>query len=192
MSKEDWIYRALNKWWIGADVNAIEFISKWLFLFDDDSIEQEIVCDLFANGYCFYFAYLLQIELLYGEVKWQRMRGHIMWTYNDMPYDIYGVYDDSQVVMCSLYELEDKLDLFKHVYSKHDVIRFISTFKYRRYQDVNPVKYGEVVEKLFSGELGKYFPWILSIAFGRGEPAGSDWIDTDGKVYNIYGEVKNG
>lgn len=49
--------------------------------------------DLFANGFCYYFAVILH-NAFGGTIVWHEGYGHILWMdENKIVYDIYGVYD---------------------------------------------------------------------------------------------------
>lgn len=81
---------------INADV--LEFIRKIREHKDHSGNMSESITDLFASGYCYYFAVLLQ-HVYGGEICWVEGRGHIVWLdgndlEHDIAYDIYGVYDD--------------------------------------------------------------------------------------------------
>lgn len=57
---------------------------------DSHSIEQ-----FFANGYCYYFAMMLQSVFLHGEIVWLAPYAHIAWRdkQTGIVYDINGIYD---------------------------------------------------------------------------------------------------
>lgn len=92
MSKEEWI----KEWtsWRYAKVNedVITFIANFLYA---DERGTETVYNLFASGYCYYFAKFLQDAFNRGEICWHRNYSHIVWRDDDgVAYDIGGVFYD--------------------------------------------------------------------------------------------------
>lgn len=59
----------------------------------------DVLTIFFLNGYCYYFAQILNTAFSGGTVCWSVDRGHIVWLdgtdlENDIAYDITGVYED--------------------------------------------------------------------------------------------------
>lgn len=73
----------------------------------------EVIRKLFHDGYCYYFALMLKDAFPGGMVAWAKPFGHIVFVYNDVPYDIEGVYfGDGNTV--DYKELGDTLEEFRH------------------------------------------------------------------------------
>lgn len=193
--KQEFIQDYTTGRFAGSDRRALEFIADVLYfnvpdISSDDSCE--IIGDLFANGYCYHFALMLAIELGYGEVKWLRGYSHIMWCYNGVAYEIYGIYDDvAPGGMTQLSELEDMVSAFEHIPSSKSVYRFISRMKCHT-TAYNAEMYSAVVESLFTGRFSYHFACLLNVLFARGGVVeikeGYAFQDTDGRCWTIKGE----
>ena len=62
-----------------------------------DCVEEDSLYNVFENGYCYYFAQILNLAFpKMGEVFWIRNRGHFVWKSNlsNICYDISGIYID--------------------------------------------------------------------------------------------------
>ena len=62
-----------------------------------DCVEVDSLYNVFENGYCYYFAQILNLAFpKMGEVFWIRNRGHFVWKSNlsNICYDISGIYID--------------------------------------------------------------------------------------------------
>ena len=87
-SKEDFIKAYTTGMFKNADKDVIQFIA-------DINWKDENAHDLFANGYCYYFAIMLQEAFHRGIICWHRNHGHIVWEDNTgIAYDIDGVFTD--------------------------------------------------------------------------------------------------
>ena len=92
--KERWIEKSTSGICASADRSVITFIAEFRMRQGYDSDD---IYDLFANGYCFYFATILQTSFSRGEVCWHRCHGHIMWRDTDgQAYDIGGLFLDAR------------------------------------------------------------------------------------------------
>lgn len=70
------------------EVEPLEFINN--FRGDSEEIRSK-----FRNGYCYYFAKMLQMTYSRGEVFWTAPFGHFVWvdSTDDKAYDIEGLYE---------------------------------------------------------------------------------------------------
>lgn len=91
--KERWIEKSTSGICASANRSVIAFIAEFRMRHGYDSDD---VYDLFANGYCFYFATILHTAFSRGEVCWHRCHGHIVWRDTDgQTYDIGGLFLDA-------------------------------------------------------------------------------------------------
>lgn len=73
----------------------------------------EIIRKLFHDGYCYYFALMLRDAFPGGFMSWTKPFGHIVYVYDDVPYDIEGVYfGEGDTVDYNA--LGDTLEAFRH------------------------------------------------------------------------------
>lgn len=80
---------------------------------------EEVLYDVFASGYCFYFAYMLKLAFGRGRVCLAAPFGHIVWEDVDhTPYDINGVCDSAYEALIPIEELGDGIEGFMHVPGK--------------------------------------------------------------------------
>lgn len=98
--KKEWLnfYKENDKY---KDVNmqVLEFIAEITFFPNLDCQSDGCIDHLFLNGYCYYFAQILNTAFSGGTICWSVNRGHIVWLdgsdlQNDIAYDITGVYED--------------------------------------------------------------------------------------------------
>ena len=88
-------------------------VGKW----SDDCVE--IIRKKFRAGYCYYFAYILQIAFNRGEVCWAAPFSHIVWVDTDKtPYDVEGIYYGEAIVFIPVSYLHGMENDFKHVEGK--------------------------------------------------------------------------
>lgn len=88
MSKEEWIKGWTTGKFESANKQVIRFIADFLYRSED-------MYDVFASGYCYYFALMLKAAFNRGEICWHRGYGHIVWVDDDnTAYDIGGVFYD--------------------------------------------------------------------------------------------------
>lgn len=84
---EDWVVRQLKSF-----PDSREDVLKFICKFNSRSFD---LYDVFASGYCYYFANMLKLAFNRGMVCWSAGRAHIVWLDdNDVAYDIGGVYYD--------------------------------------------------------------------------------------------------
>ncbi len=73
-----------------ADTQVLQFIYK--FLMHGGEENAEVIRNQFRNGYCYYFAHMLQTAFNRGTVCIAAPIGHFVWMdENQVPYDIEGV-----------------------------------------------------------------------------------------------------
>lgn len=98
--KERWLNFYLNnEAYKNVNMNVLQFIADITFFPNLDCTTDGCIDHLFSNGYCYYFAQMLNTAFSGGTVCWSVDRGHIVWLdgtdlQNDIPYDITGVYED--------------------------------------------------------------------------------------------------
>ena len=67
-------------------MTIVEFIDQ----FENKAKDPEVLRDIFTNGYCYYFAKMLEIAFPGGEVCLCYPKGHFVHSYEDKAYDIWG------------------------------------------------------------------------------------------------------
>lgn len=88
-----------------------------------ENIEEDSLYDVFENGYCYYFANILNLAFpALGRVVWIRNHGHIVWqsNFSGICYDISGIYvdyEDGDLVEIS--RLGNLLKDFQHTNAKY-------------------------------------------------------------------------
>lgn len=99
----------------GARRDVLEFI--WRVVNHNPIPEgQEAIENIFASGYCYYFALMLK-DAFGGDIRWPKYKGHIVWVdvINMIAYDIHGVYEDAGPdELLPLELLGDTLEGFRH------------------------------------------------------------------------------
>ena len=114
MNKNEWIKAWTTGKWEKTNKEVITFIADFLYA---DRKNTETVYNLFASGFCYYFATMLKTAFNRGTVCWHRNHGHIVWVDdNNIAYDIGGVFYD--------YEIGDLLDV------EHSLGRLLVGFKH--------------------------------------------------------------
>lgn len=82
----------------------------------DDTTASDIIYNQFANGYCYYFAHMLQIAFKRGNICWAAPFGHIVWKDdNDVAYDISGCNDSECQYYIPIHMLGNMIKDFTHV-----------------------------------------------------------------------------
>lgn len=71
-----------------VDLQILQFIADFVYHADNQSTYH-----LFSQGYCYHFALILKNTFNKGEICWVAPFAHFIWLYNDIPYDINGIYD---------------------------------------------------------------------------------------------------
>lgn len=110
ITKEDWVLQFVRRY-PGANEEVLNFIADINFRYDDN-YQTDTIRDFFCNGYCYYFAKMLQ-DHFGGLLKWIYKVSHIIWydQKSQMCYDMDGIcvdYSDEELmdINClSSYEL---------------------------------------------------------------------------------------
>ena len=74
-----------------GDKNILRFIGKILYHSGVENLQ--VIYDLFIQGYCYYFAKMLEDAFPGGEIYQAYPYGHIVYVYDGIPYDINGICD---------------------------------------------------------------------------------------------------
>lgn len=95
-----------------GDKNILRFIGKILYHSGVENLQ--VIYDLFIQGYCYYFAKMLEDAFPGGEICQAYPYGHIVYVYDGIPYDINGICDydvsDEDFIPISKININD----FKH------------------------------------------------------------------------------
>lgn len=95
-----------------GDKNILSFIGKILYHSGVENLQ--VIYDLFIQGYCYYFAKILEDAFPGGEICQAYPYGHIVYVYDGIPYDINGICDydvsDEDFIPISKIDIND----FKH------------------------------------------------------------------------------
>ena len=95
-----------------GDKNILRFIGKILYHSGVENLQ--VIYDLFIQGYCYYFAKILEDAFPGGEICQASPSGHIGYVYDGIPYDINGICDydvsDEDFIPISKININD----FKH------------------------------------------------------------------------------
>lgn len=102
-----------------TDEKVLTFIGNITGYHYPNSQKQDSIYELFASGYCYYFALMLKDAFQRGEVCWCAPHGHICWVDdNGHPYDIHGSCDSECDYFIPILYIQDGLADFKHVPGK--------------------------------------------------------------------------
>ena len=97
---------------LNSNPKIIKFIADFVY-FDDQDVHNR-----FKNGYCYYFAKMLQTAFPGGYIAWAVPFGHLVYMYNQIPYDIEGVYPGEATEFIPEEFLGDAINDFTH--NSHD------------------------------------------------------------------------
>lgn len=98
--KKEWLnFYKDNLEYKNVNMKVLQFINEITFFPNLDCNSDGCIDHLFSNGYCYYFAQILNTAFQGGTICWSVDRGHIVWLdgtdlQNDIAYDITGVYED--------------------------------------------------------------------------------------------------
>ena len=81
----------------------IEFIGNFYKSNDKSHEECEVIRKQFRNGYCYHFAVILRDLFPGGEMCIAAPFGHIVYVYENIPYDVEGVYDGEATDFIPIY-----------------------------------------------------------------------------------------
>ena len=93
---------------LNGEPQIIKFIADFVY-FDDQDVHNR-----FKNGYCYYFAKMLQTAFPGGYIAWAVPFGHLVYMYNQVPYDIEGVYPGEATEFIPEEFLGDAINDFTH------------------------------------------------------------------------------
>lgn len=118
MMKEEWIKKQCK---YGVNKTIITFIADVLFhntpgVTDENSIES--IRSLFASGYCYYFAKMLQDAFPGGKICICYPYGHIVYIYDDVAYDIDGVSTAEYEMYIPAEQFGEAINDFRHIQGK--------------------------------------------------------------------------
>lgn len=121
--KEEWIEAWTSGKWESSNKEVITFIAD--ILFHSPNLKSNNIYNLFACGYCYYFALILKDAFKRGNIVWHKGFGHIVWEDDDgTAYDIGGVfYDYGKGDLVPLDELGDSISSFTKIDKKGKVVR---------------------------------------------------------------------
>lgn len=103
----------------GADEDILRFIADILYHCGTGNVETKSIQMLFRSGYCYYFAVMLQDAFPGGTICWAAPFGHIVYQYDDIAYDIEGVYSGEADCFIPVDRLGNALDDFRHIPGKN-------------------------------------------------------------------------
>lgn len=113
----------------------IEFIGNFYKSNDKSHEECEVIRKQFRNGYCYHFAVILKDLFPGGEICVAAPFGHIVYVYENIPYDVEGVYDGEATDLIPISFLGDRIKNFKHIPGEHveetlnDVVNTIKSYR---------------------------------------------------------------
>lgn len=113
----------------GGDEILITFIGDILFHSGENVYKIEAIRNLFENGYCYYFAKMLEDAFPGGTICICYPFGHIIYLYNKIPYDISGVSYAEYEELIPIEAFGDAINDFKHVEGKS----YCLTYEEREY-----------------------------------------------------------
>lgn len=102
----------------GGNKSIVEFIANFRFFFVRDveyTQSSETIRSLFENGYCYYFAKILEDAFPGGTICLCYPYGHIVYVHEEVAYDIGGVSDAENEYYVPINVVEKVTQMFKHV-----------------------------------------------------------------------------
>lgn len=98
-----------------VNITILKFIHDILNHCEPESEQNEGVYKLFASGYCYYFAKILQTAFPGGTIVWCAPYGHIAYRYQNVIYDAHYVYDGEAVLFIPVNNMGDTIQDFLHI-----------------------------------------------------------------------------
>ena len=118
MNREEFIAKAKSRE-EDADETVLGFIYDFAHHKATTDKEYEQIRSLFMDGYCYYFAVMLETAFDRGVICWCAPFGHFVWVdENGVPYDIEGVSTSEANYYIPEDFIQEGLDDFKHVPGK--------------------------------------------------------------------------
>jgi hypothetical protein len=111
----DFINQFVN---LKGDEKVITFIADILFHNGNDIEKSNVISNLFSNGYCYYFAKILQDAFPGGEICICYPYGHIVYIYNNIAYDIDGISSAEYEMYIPISRLGEAINDFRHIEGK--------------------------------------------------------------------------
>lgn len=102
----------------GGDKSIVEFIANFRFFAvrDVEYVQSsETIRSLYENGYCYYFAKILEEAFPGGTICLCYPYGHIVYIYQEVAYDIGGVSDAENEYYVPISVVGKVTQIFKHV-----------------------------------------------------------------------------
>lgn len=100
----------------GGKCKIITFIYDILYHGGDNVNNIEAIRNLFSDGYCYYFAKILQDAFPGGQICIAYPYGHIVYIYDGVPYDIDGISSAEFEEYIPIDQLGDAINDFRHIY----------------------------------------------------------------------------
>lgn len=128
-----------------ANKDILEFIYNFFSSHSSGIEDNEHVRKIFRDGYCYYFALMLQDAFPGGKIVWCAPFGHIAYQYNNIVYDIEGVNESEVEDYIPISYLGERIYEFKHIpnqkytfqeTTEKDIENIINTYKKERITNV--------------------------------------------------------
>lgn len=107
-----------KKTYPNANNTILTFIANVSLAGGLSDIEREAIRKTFRAGYCYYFANMLKLAFPKGSVCWAAPFGHIVFIYDNIPYDIEGCYTGETEMFIPIEYLGDAILDFQHIPNK--------------------------------------------------------------------------
>ena len=108
----DWIENQVDH---GGDEKVITFIGDIIFHPGENVDRMETIRRLFEDGYCYYFAKMLEDAFPGGTICLCFPFGHIVYLYNKEIYDVSGKSDAEYEELVPIEAFGDDINVFRHV-----------------------------------------------------------------------------
>lgn len=102
----------------------IEFIKCFKFYGGNSVLRNEILVDVFSNGYCYYFSLTLKEAFNRGEICWLAPTPHIVWKDIDgIAYDINGTVELKDKTLIPINLIGEYIKHFKHIPGEMETLK---------------------------------------------------------------------
>lgn len=102
----------------GGKCKILTFIYDILYHGGVNYGSMEIIHRLFADGYCYYFAKMLEDAFPGGQICIAYPFGHILYVYEGVPYDIDGISSSEYEELIPIEFLGEAINDFRHIYQQ--------------------------------------------------------------------------
>lgn len=132
---------ALQKQYQDINMDILKFIDNIRTHCGNNIEQNEGIYQLFASGYCYYFAKMLEDAFPGGTVVWCAPFGHIAYQYENYVYDIHYLCESETDLFIPVSELGDSLYDFRRIpgksynVSKEEIDRIIERHKQSKKTD---------------------------------------------------------